>query len=102
MATRERRVYRGRNFEVWTRDGAWFWTFGEGGAIGAAASKDQAEGEVRSVIDQFVGRGGAVEIRGEAGAGFGTRRRAQPSTPDGYWRGWKNALDNLGRYLATS
>ncbi len=100
---RERQLYRGRNFELWTRDGAWFWRFGEGGAIGAAASKAQAVGEGRSVIDQFIRQGGAVETVSEAEARDGTRFAIRPRSPapDGYWRGWKNALDNLAKYLTT-
>ena len=103
MAMRERRVYRGRTFDVWTRDGAWFWMFGDGGAIGAAAGKEQAVGEVRGVIDQFLGR--SSEAVSQVEVQCGTQSRSRPSAPDGhrsgcYRSGWNNALDGLARYLA--
>lgn len=100
MATRERQVYRGWSFDVWTRDGAWFWMFGDGGAIGAAASRDQAEGEGRSVIDQFLGRRCEMEMVREAPAR--AQSRSRPSPAEGYRSAWNNALDGLARYLTTA
>jgi len=92
-------MYRGRSFEVWTRDGAWFWMFGEGGAIGAAASRESAVGEGSSVIDQFLRRSGESEIAGETQIRCGARLR--PPAQDGCWNGWNRALEGLARYLAT-
>lgn len=102
MTMRERRFYRGRSLYLWTRDGAWLWLFADGGAIGAAASKNQAVGEGRSVIDQFLRRSGGVEAVDEAEVQFGTQPQSRTLARDGYWKGWNNALDGLARHLATA
>ncbi|MBV8055360.1 MAG: hypothetical protein JOZ29_09270 [Deltaproteobacteria bacterium] len=45
------------SFNLWTVQGAWFWSLvypdRHGGAIGAATSKAEAVGEAQAVIDRF-------------------------------------------------
>ena len=51
----DRRVYRGLAFELWTRQGAWFWRLQQprdvGGVIGAAGSEAEATEEARATIE---------------------------------------------------
>jgi hypothetical protein len=64
MAIRTEAVYSGVSFVVWKGQGTWFWSlvrpYGQGGTIGAAASKAEATREAQFAIEHS-GVSGGVE-----------------------------------------
>ena len=62
----DRRVYRGLAFELWTRQGAWFWRLQQprdvGGVIGAAGSEAEATEEARATIEAIEAKASCSKI----------------------------------------
>lgn len=84
------REYLGTTFEIWNGNESWFWVvldpLRNRGAIGAAASEDDAERDARAMIDE-IAVSAPAPLPGEQEAPFSAAT-------------WKALLTGLDRYLS--
>jgi hypothetical protein len=88
------RIYLGDSFEVWNRQQTWFWSIARSnpnngrGAVGAAASEDDAISEACATIEEMLAERGAEAARA-----------IDPVISALEVIAWEHSLTSLERYL---